>query len=90
MDKEIYEMPEMEIVGFDAADVITTSGPSCEMYVGMYSDAGCSDIMGTTMNRDCGWGGYFSMEDGSCSYKSMSDTDYDRCNHSYVLNVNVS
>ena len=90
MKKEIYEMAEMEIVAFDMPDVITTSGPRCEMYTAVYSETGCSDVMSTTMPRDCGWGGYFSMEDGGCSYKSLSDTSYDRCNHSYVLEIIVS
>ena len=71
MKKEIYTVPEMEIIKFDTEGVITTSGaqePLCEWDGrALYSVNGCSDTMLTMADRDCEWGGMMSRPDGSCA-----------------------
>ena len=42
MEKELYESPEMEIVAFEMADVITTSG-YCDNYTRKQYEAGQTD-----------------------------------------------
>ena len=68
MKKERYEAPEMEIVTFDMADVITTSGPLCDVTTRvLYSENGCSDLWYTAYSRDCQPGYMVSTENGGCT-----------------------
>ena len=71
MNREIYEAPEMEIVMFEGADVITTSGvqgPLCEWDGrALYSQNGCIDTLLTAGDRNCAWGTMMGRPDGSCA-----------------------
>ena len=68
MKKEKYESPEMEIVMFEGADVITTSGPLCEWDGrALYSQNGCVDTLLTNADRNCEMGTMMGRPDGSCA-----------------------
>ena len=78
MKREMYEEPEMEIVTFDTADVITTS-QLCEMSVWLYSATGCSDILNSSQDRTCLPAQTFTLSDGGCAVQLLFSASSDAC-----------
>lgn len=73
MNKEIYESPEMEIVVFEGADVITTSGD-------------CVDYNRQTIGGNFCLPGYLTyLADGSCANRIINNTSVGCANNEQMF-----
>lgn len=87
MKREMYEEPEMEIVTFNMADVITTS-QLCEMSFWLYSATGCSDILNSTQERTCQPAQTFTLPDGGCAVQLLYAASSDGCDDGAYMVAN--